>query len=63
MAEPQKSSNLFADVAVRLTDEDASTFVDMRSASHYAQHDLGDNADRISRFLADLDAMMQAGAG
>ena len=51
-----------ADIAVRLTDEGASTFVDMRSASHYARHDLGDNAARIDRFLADLDAMMQAGA-
>ncbi|APH71263.1 hypothetical protein BSQ44_07645 [Aquibium oceanicum] len=50
-----------ADVAVRLTDEGASTFVDMRSASHYAQHDLGDNADRISRFLTELDAAMEAG--
>jgi len=50
-----------ADVAVRLTDEGESTFVDMRSASHFAQHDLGDNADRIRRFLTDLDARMESG--
>lgn len=50
-----------ADVIVRLTDEGESTFVDMRSASHFAQHDLGDNADRIRRFLADLDARMDPG--
>jgi hypothetical protein len=50
-----------ADVVVRLTDEGEATFVDMRSASHFAQHDLGDNADRIRRFLADLDARMDPG--
>lgn len=50
-----------ADVVVRLTDEGEATFVDMRSSSHFAQHDLGDNADRIQRFLADLDARMDPG--
>lgn len=50
-----------ADVVVRLTDEGESTFVDMRSASHFAQHDLGDNADQIRRFLSDLDARMDPG--
>jgi hypothetical protein len=50
-----------ADVVVRLTDEGESTFVDMRSASHFGQHDLGDNADRIRGFLADLDARMETG--
>jgi hypothetical protein len=49
------------DLVIRLTDEGESTFVDLRSASHFARHDLGDNADRIRRFLADLDARMDPG--
>ncbi len=44
------------DVSVRVTDEDGSTYVDMRSASRYGRHDLGDNAARISAFLSALDA-------
>lgn len=44
-----------ADVAVRLIDEDTSTYVDMRSASRYGPHDFGDNARRIEAFLAELD--------
>lgn len=51
-----------ADVAVRVTDEGETTFVDMRSASHFGAHDLGDNGLRIIRFLADLDAMVAAAA-
>ncbi|QDZ01050.2 DUF1499 domain-containing protein [Nitratireductor mangrovi] len=47
-----------ADVAIRITDEGETTFVDMRSASHYGAHDLGDNGLRIRRFLADLDALI-----
>jgi hypothetical protein len=43
------------DVAIRLRDEGSSTYVDMRSASRIGRHDLGDNAMRIERFLADLD--------
>lgn len=49
-----------ADVAVRLTDEGPTTYVDMRSASHFGRHDLGDNAMRITRFLAELDAAVEA---
>lgn len=45
----------WADVAVRLTDEEGITFVDMRSASRYGRHDLGDNAARITDFLSELD--------
>lgn len=52
-----------SDVAIRLTDEGDATYVDMRSASHYGKHDLGDNATRIRAFLADLDAAMLARAG
>lgn len=44
-----------ADVAIRLIDEDTSTYVDMRSASRYGPHDFGDNADRIVSFLTALD--------
>ncbi len=44
-----------ADVAIRLIDEDTSTYVDMRSASRYGPHDFGDNDARIESFLADLD--------
>jgi hypothetical protein len=47
-----------ADVAIRLIEEDASTFVDMRSASRYGRHDLGDNARRIAGFLAEMDAQV-----
>lgn len=44
-----------ADVVVRVADDGESTYVDMRSASRYGRHDLGDNAARIAAFLADLD--------
>lgn len=43
------------DVAIRLIDEDTSTYVDMRSASRYWPHDFGDNDARIESFLAELD--------
>ncbi|MBD0415982.1 DUF1499 domain-containing protein [Oryzicola mucosus] len=46
---------LLADVSVRVTDDGEATYVDMRSASRYGRHDLGDNAARIASFLADLD--------
>lgn len=44
-----------ADVVVRVSDDGESTYVDMRSASRYGRHDLGDNAARIAAFLVDLD--------
>ncbi|WP_157015018.1 DUF1499 domain-containing protein [Mesorhizobium xinjiangense] len=44
-----------SDVALRISDEGETSYVDMRSASRYGAHDLGENAARISRFLADLD--------
>ena len=56
--EAQASSLLLgfpADIAIRLIDEDTSTYVDMRSASRYGPHDFGDNAARIASFLAELD--------
>ncbi|MDP3895087.1 MAG: DUF1499 domain-containing protein [Mesorhizobium sp.] len=49
-----------SDVAVRLTDEGASTYVDMRSVSRYGRNDLGDNGRRVGDFLAALDAAIKA---
>jgi hypothetical protein len=46
---------LYYSAVVRITDEDVSTYVDMRSASHYGVHDFGANARRIEDFLRDLD--------
>lgn len=43
------------DVAVRITDEGGTVFIDMRSASRYGHHDLGDNAARIISFYQLLD--------
>jgi len=51
------------DAVVRMTDEGDATYVDMRSASQFGQHDLGDNARRIDDFLSDLDAAMLARGG
>jgi hypothetical protein len=51
------------DVAIRLTDEGNSTYVDMRSASRYGTHDMGDNAARITAFLKELDSDIAAQAG
>lgn len=52
-----------ADVVIRIADEGERTFVDMRSSSLYANHDLGDNARRITRFMSDLEAEMLLLAG
>jgi hypothetical protein len=52
-----------ADVSIRLTDEETSTYVDMRSASRYGGHDLGNNADLVAAFLSDLDEAMAALVG
>jgi hypothetical protein len=54
-----------ADVAIRISSDGDATLVDMRSASRYGRHDLGDNAARIVEFLAELDQQVasQTGAG
>jgi hypothetical protein len=44
------------DVAIRVTDEGETSYVDMRSASRWGRHDFGDNARRIAAFLEELDA-------
>jgi hypothetical protein len=51
------------DVSIRITDEGDTTYVDMRSASRYGRHDLGDNAARINGFLVALDAAVAGAAG
>jgi hypothetical protein len=52
-----------SDVAIRLADEDGSTYLDMRSASRFGRHDLGDNARRIAGFLAEADQEVALQAG
>lgn len=52
-----------SDVTIRIEDDQTATFVDMRSASRYGRHDLGDNAARIRSFLQELDDRMAALAG
>lgn len=51
------------DVVVRLIDEGESTYVDMRSASRFGGHDLGENAARIRDFLAELDRRLAGVVG
>lgn len=48
-----------SDVAIRIEERNDATFVDMRSASRYGRHDMGDNARRIDRFFEDLDLRME----
>jgi hypothetical protein len=47
------------DVVVRLRTVPDGTQVDLRSASRIGQHDLGENARRISSFFAELDSLLQ----
>lgn len=53
---PSLIAGLLSDVVMRIVDEEETTYVDMRSASRYGVHDLGDNAAKIIRFLDALDA-------
>jgi hypothetical protein len=48
-----------ADAVLRLTDEDETTFVDIRMAARFGPHDLGANARRIAAFMADLAAEVE----
>jgi Protein of unknown function (DUF1499) len=50
-------------VAIRVTDEERSAFVDMRSKSGFGDSDLGANADRIIKFLDALDDKLAKEAG
>lgn len=47
------------DVAIRLIETAEGTRVDMRSASRWGQHDLGQNGRRIRAFMGDLDLALQ----
>lgn len=51
------------DVSIRVTDEGDTSYVDMRSASRFGSHDLGDNAARIGAFLSALDTAVAGAAG
>jgi len=47
------------DVAIRLTGTPDGIRVDMRSASRWGRHDLGQNGRRIRAFMGDLDGALQ----
>lgn len=49
-----------SDVAIRLRERAGRTQVDLRSASRYGDHDMGDNARRITDFLERLDEEIEA---
>lgn len=51
------------DVVIRLSEEEETTFVDMRAATRYGPHDLGLNAALIHDFLHDLDQRLLGIAG
>jgi hypothetical protein len=51
------------DVLIRLSEEEETTFVDMRVATRDGHHDLGLNAQLIRRFLMDLDVRLLGIAG
>ena len=44
------------EIVLRVTRDDTSSVVDIRSVSLHAPHDFGANGRRIERFLADLDS-------
>ncbi len=52
-----------SDIAIRVTDEGETSYVDMRSLSRFGTHDLGSNALRINSFLNDLDGEVASRAG
>ncbi|MBO6719087.1 MAG: DUF1499 domain-containing protein [Rhizobiaceae bacterium] len=49
---PSPWIGIVSDAAIRLTDEGETTYLDIRSVSRFGNHDLGDNAAKINRFLA-----------
>lgn len=51
------------DVLIRLSEEEQTTFVDMRAATRDGEHDFGINADLIRTFLRDLDLQLLGIAG
>jgi hypothetical protein len=55
VAAPSSWIGIMSDAAIRLTDEGETVYVDIRSASRYGLHDLGDNAAKINGFFAAVD--------
>ena len=51
------------DILIRLSEEEETTFVDMRAATRDGDHDLGLNAELIRTFLHDLDVQLLGIAG
>ena len=47
---------LYGDIAVRITGGEDATRVDLRSASRYGSHDLGENADRLRTIMREIVA-------
>ena len=52
-----------ADVSIRVNGDEETSFIDMRSASRYGRHDLGDNSERVIGFLAQLDQEISGRSG
>lgn len=48
-------------VVIRVTEEGEAAYVDMRSASGFGEADLGANANRIKKFMKDLDTQISLG--
>lgn len=50
----------YDDVAIRVTGDDQSARVDLRSASRFGRHDLGRNAERLRRIMREIVARLEA---
>jgi heme/copper-type cytochrome/quinol oxidase subunit 4 len=48
-------------IVIRVAETEEAAFVDMRSASGFGDADLGMNAQRIRRFMADIDTQISLG--
>ncbi|MBT3070420.1 DUF1499 domain-containing protein [Rhodomicrobium sp. Az07] len=48
------------DVVIRVTGNSESARVDIRSSSRFGQHDLGRNAERVRRFMAEVKSRLAA---
>jgi uncharacterized protein (DUF1499 family) len=49
------------DVVIQVKGDDASTLIDVRSASRYGMHDFGANADRIRKLYAEVTTTLEKG--
>jgi hypothetical protein len=48
------------DIAIRISGDDKSSRIDIRSASRFGRHDLGANASRIRRFSRELQTRLES---